>query len=121
MVSQLYYCHSLSRPFIGLHPFFRDLSVVNSRVGTDAIARPRQARLGSLPKVTPTLDSLWCRKSSVTLGRGLRHNRPPATSQSDATEPVSFTESPKDDFVSIFQKLPLLSRRQRNRILAARG
>jgi hypothetical protein len=41
--------------------------------------------------------------------------------QSDATESFSFAESPKDDFVSIFQKFPLLSSRQRNRILAARG
>jgi hypothetical protein len=55
------------------------------------------------------------------LGRGRGHNHPPATAQSDATEPVSVAESPKDNFVSIFQKLPLLSRRQRNRILAARG
>jgi len=111
----------LSRPFIGLHPFFRDLSVVNSRVGTGAIARPSQARLGCLPAATPTLDSLWCRKISVILGRGRGHNRPPATAQSDATESVSFAESTEDDFVSIFQKFPLLSRRQRNRLLAARG
>ncbi len=111
----------MSRPFIRLHPFFRDLSVVNSREGTGAIARPSQARLGSLPAVTPTLASLWCRKISVTLGRGRGHNRPPATAESDATKPVSFAESPKDDFVSIFQKFPLLSRRQRHRILATRG
>ena len=54
-------------------------------------------------------------------GRGRWHNRPPATAQSDATESVSFAESTEDDFVSIFQKFPLLSRRQTNWILAARG
>jgi len=36
-------------------------------------------------------------------------------------KPISFTQSTEDDFVSIFQKFPLLSRRQRNWILAARG
>jgi hypothetical protein len=54
-------------------------------------------------------------------GRGTGHNRRLAAAQPDATEPVSFTESTEDDFVSIFQKFPLLSRRQRNWILATRG
>jgi hypothetical protein len=48
-------------------------------------------------------------------------NRPMTTAQSDATEPVSFAVSTEDDFVSIFQKFPLLSRRERYRILAARS
>jgi hypothetical protein len=54
-------------------------------------------------------------------GHGSWQNRPTATDQADATEPFAFRESSEDDFVSIFQKFPLLSRRQRNRILAARG
>src|ERR1017187_4318908 len=59
--------------------------------------------------------------SADSSGRGGRQNRPPATAQSNATEPVPFAKSPEDDFVSVFQKFPLLSSRQRNRILAPRG
>src|ERR1700722_17142155 len=44
----------------------------------------------------------------------------PATSQTDSPESFSFAESPEDYFISIFQKFPLLSARQRNWILAAR-
>ena len=54
-------------------------------------------------------------------GHGRGQNRPPATAQPDAAESVSLAEASEDDFVSIFQKFPLLSRRQRDWILAPRG
>ena len=48
-------------------------------------------------------------------------NRSAACAQTNATESVGFAESAEDDFISIFQEFSLLSSRQRDRILAARG
>ena len=45
----------------------------------------------------------------------------PTTAEADPAESLPFAKSPDNDFVSIFQKFSLLSGRQGERILAARG
>lgn len=61
-------------------------------------------------------NQLTLRKS----GRPRRMNRPPATPETNPPKPVPLAESAQDHFISIFQKFPLLTRRQSDGIRASR-
>jgi hypothetical protein len=50
---------------------------------------------------------------------GCRQDLPETTAESDAAEPIAFTESAEDDLVAIFQKLSLLAGRQGHRLFPA--